>query len=744
VARQRTPGALWAVLIVAMTLVAYLPALRGGFIWDDDSYVQTNLTLRSAEGLGRIWIEPTAVPQYYPVVFTTLWAEYHLWGLAPVGYHVVNVLLHAACALLLWRLLRRLSVPGAWLAAAVFALHPVEVESVAWISERKNVLSTLLYLGAFHAYWRFAEPDATESHPWAAYVASFVLFLGALLSKSVTASLPAAILLALWWKRGRLTVRDVMPTVPFVVVGAAMGLTTAWLETHHVGARGAEWAFGFAARCCIAGRAFWFYLGKIVWPHPLVFVYPRWQVDPSVWWQPLLPLAAIALVALLWCLRARIGRGPLAATLFFAGSLFPALGFFDVYPMRFSFVADHFQYLASIGPIILLAALVTRIAGQRPAATVGAAALLLVLGVLTWRQASAYQTLEALWRDTLAKNPDAWMAHNNLGALLAGDGRTDEALAEYGAALHLKPDYASAHDNLGATLVRLGRLEEGIAELREAIRDDPGFPDAHFNLGVALEAQGNTAGAVTEYSEAIRLRPTYADAHVNLGNILAANGRPDAAVPHYQEALSARPDDVDAESSLGAAFIRLGRLDDAIVHLRQALRLNPTFPEAHFNLALALGAQRRTDEAIAEYTAALAPRPDFAQAQVGLGLAYVQRGQTHAAVDAFRAALRTRPDWPEVERTLAWILATDPDPAVRNGAEAVERAERICQQTSYRDATALDTLAAAYAEVGRFADAVRTAEDARRIAAAAGNHELADGIAARRDAYRLARPFRRT
>ncbi|HOW19171.1 MAG TPA: O-GlcNAc transferase, partial [Phycisphaerae bacterium] len=335
--------------LLLLALAVYIPAMRGGFVWDDDDYVTENRTLRSLDGLGRIWFDIRATPQYYPLVFTSFWLEYHLWDSRPGGYHVVNILLHGTSAVLLWLVLRRLAVPGAWFAAAVFAVHPVHVESVAWITERKNVLSGVFYLSAALVWLRFAGldcPRAAEPRRRSLYAIGLFLFACALLSKSVTASLPAALLLVLWWKRGRIARGDFLPLVPFFALGAVMGLITAWVERHHVGAEGAEWALSAAERCLIAGRALWFYAAKLIWPVRLTFIYPRWPIDSGVWWQYLYPIAAVAAIGLLWGLRRRIGRGPLVAVLFFAITLAPALGFFDVYPMRYSFVADHFQYHA--------------------------------------------------------------------------------------------------------------------------------------------------------------------------------------------------------------------------------------------------------------------------------------------------------------------------------------------------------------------------------------------------------------
>jgi len=390
---QRTRLAVGALGLIVATLIAYAPALRAGFIWDDDAYVSENQTLRSGDGLRKIWFELGATPQYYPLVFTTFWAEYQIWEARPTGYHLINVLLHALSAVLLWRLLRLLGVPGAWIGAAVFALHPVNVESVAWISERKNVLSGMFYLSSALAYFHFdARLLSTDAGRARIYALSLFLFLCALLSKTVTATLPAALLLVIWWKRGRVRWRDFQRVLPFFVLGMVFGLVTAWTERIHVGATGASWNFGPLDRVLIAGRAVWFYASKLVWPNELTFIYPHWRIDSQIWWQFLFPVAALALLAALWFLRGRIGRGPLVAALFFGGTLVPALGFFNVYPMRYSFVADHFQYLAGIGLITLAVAAGTSAIAKfdddrKRMTAIVAALVLLVLGTLTWQQA---------------------------------------------------------------------------------------------------------------------------------------------------------------------------------------------------------------------------------------------------------------------------------------------------------------------------------------------------------------------
>ncbi len=634
---------LWAGLIVLLTLLAYIPAMRGGYIWDDNAHITDNAALRSSDGLASIWFNPKVLPQYYPLVHTTFWVEYRLWQLHPFGYHLVNVLLHAINAILLLLVLRYLRVPGAWLAAAFFALHPVHVESVAWITERKNVLSGFFYLSSALAYLRFAnvtgDPANTslssDIHPltsgkssrsWGFYAFSLFLFLCALLSKTVTCSLPAAILLVLWWKRGRICRRDILTLIPYFVVGALFGLTTVWLEKYQVGAYGGEWALSFLDRCLVAGRALWFYAGKLLWPHSLTFIYPRWHIEAGVWWQYLFPATALAVISILWVMRRRIGKGPFVAVAFFAGTLVPALGFFDVYPMRFSFVADHFQYLASIGLIALAAASMTAFLGrlgprQSTIGFVVCMAVLFVFGVLVWKQSTIYGDAETLYRDTISKNPHAWMAHYNLGVLLVNSGRSDEVMAHFSEALRLQPDDADAHYNLGVALEKQGRLKEAMAHFSEAVRLRPDYADTHYSMAVILARQNKFKEAISHYSNALRVNPTYAEAHNNLGVALFSLGELNKAIEHYRTALKLDPNFGKAHNNLGNALIQKGKLDEAIAHYSRALEIRAHYPEAHNNLGVALARQGKIDAAIVQFEKALQLKPDYAQARANLVLA---------------------------------------------------------------------------------------------------------------------------
>ncbi len=349
-----------AVVLFLITLLAYLPSLSGGLIWDDDAHV-TKPELRSWSGLARIWTEPAATQQYYPLLHSAFWIEHRLWGDSPLGYRLLNVLLHATAAVLFAALLRKLSVRGAWLAAFVFALHPVCVETVAWITEQKNTLSLVFYLAAALAYFRF-----NETRRGSAYALATAFFVAALLCKTVTATLPAALLVILWWRHGRLHWRrDLLPLLPWVALGFGAGLVTTWVEFHLIGAQGEDYDLSLLQRGLLAGRVVWFYLGKLFWPVGLIFIYPRWTVEAVAAWQYVFPVGIIALIAALaWWTRK--SRGPLAALLLFVGTLIPALGFINLYPFKFSFVADHFQYHASLGIIAAAGAGLARVRAPAP------------------------------------------------------------------------------------------------------------------------------------------------------------------------------------------------------------------------------------------------------------------------------------------------------------------------------------------------------------------------------------------
>ncbi len=565
-----------------LVVVSYLPAmLWGGFVWDD-RIITNSEPVQEVSGLWKIWFSPSAIGEeghYWPLVYTTFWLEHKLWGYAPAGYHVVNVLLHLANVLLLWHLLRRLAVPGAWVVAAVFAVHPLHVESVAWIIERKDVLSGLFYLAAALAWMRFVEQPNPRR-----YACSLALYAAAMLSKSIAITLPAAFLIWHWWKQGRVTSVDLLRIVPFCVVGLV--ITVGDLSFYRSGAS-TSFDYSLTERILIAARALWFYAGKLLWPSELAVIYPRWDIrvsDPLAWGYL---VAAGALVVALWHFRRQLGRGPLAGALFFAVTLSPVLGFVDYGYMKYAFVADRFQYLAGIGvmAVVIGAAAygVRRLSGLRQKGALGVAAVVIVvLGLLTWRQANIWRDDEILNRHIIALNPQARNAHLNLGILLYNQARYEEALEVARIAVEQRPDYSKTHAYVGAILNALGRFEEAEAHLRRAIALNPQEKNAHFNLGNTLCEQGRYEEALEAARVAVEQRPDFAEAHTTLGITLTA----------------------------------LGHFEEAEAHLRRAIALNPRTQHVHLNLGMTLYYQGRYEEALYAARVAVEQRPDFALAHV--------------------------------------------------------------------------------------------------------------------------------
>ncbi len=638
--RRRRAWLLLGLLLVA-TLIAYQPAWRGSALWDDDGHI-TRSDLRSVEGLGRIWFDLGATQQYYPLVHSTFWVLHRLCGDDTLGYHLLNIVLHGLSAFLFALILQRLGVRWPWLAAAIFALHPVQVESVAWISELKNTQSAVLFLASALAYLHFDESRLKRTYGLASG-----LFVLALLSKTVTATLPALLLVICWWRRGKVSVRrDVVPLGPWLVAGAASGALTAWTERTLIGAYGTEFGLTAVDRFLVAGRAFWFYLSKLFWPVDLAFIYPRWQVSTHQWWQFIYPAAVIALLAGLWLWRKRT-RAPLAAILIFGVALSPALGLVDVYPFRYSFVADHFQYLASLGIIALFAGSIATLAGtwthQARSAPAAAAILILApLGFLTWHYSRDYVDAETLYRATIARSPSSWMAHNNLAVLLLPRS-TEDAEAHLREALKYNPDYPEAHNNLGLALQMEGRYEDAATEHRRALQLEPAFAEAHVNLGSALQRMGRLSEASGEYAEAVRLRPRALQAQANLGSVLLQSGQLERAVAHLREALRLDPSHASVHFNLATALERSGHVEEAIGEFEETLRLDPGSAGAHAGLGSLLEKMGRLDEALRHDEARVELEPGSTAARLALGDALYRKGEMERAAREYLEAIRIEP-----------------------------------------------------------------------------------------------------
>ncbi|MGD0078712.1 MAG: O-GlcNAc transferase, partial [Sedimentisphaerales bacterium] len=384
-----------AIAIVVGCFAAYIPAIQGGFVWDDDDYVTANPLLSAPDGLYRIWFSTDSPSQYFPLAYTTFRGEYQLWGLNPAGYHTVNVAIHCINALLIWVILRRLSIPWAWFAAAVFALHPVNVESVAWITERKNVLMLFFSLLSVLCWVEFVFGGKSGRKAILLYAGSLLFCALALFSKATACTLPAALVLILWLKRSPVTVKRWLQIAPYIAMAIGIGLLVMWWEKHHQGMGVVNLGLSSTEKTLIAGRALWFYLWKLIWPVNLAFSYPRWNIDAHSVWQYGWPVSFVIAIVCAWLLRNRLGRGPVTALLFFPAMLFPMLGFFPLYTFVYTFVADHYQYMACIGPIAVAAgaaAIAYRKSGKNAKFIIASAAgvLLLTLGILTWRQCEAY------------------------------------------------------------------------------------------------------------------------------------------------------------------------------------------------------------------------------------------------------------------------------------------------------------------------------------------------------------------
>ncbi len=853
------PKWVFPLILAAVTFIAYAPVWRAGFIWDDDTFLLNNPLIQKSDGLYQFWFT-TAAPDYFPVTSSTLWLEWHLWGAHPLGYHLVNVFLHAASAALLWRALAALKIPGAPLAAVLFAIHPVNVESVAWVTERKNTLCMFFYL--LGVLWclrgeeeRVVKPGMSGQNSFGDFFSStyywfsLCAFALALLSKSAVAPLPVVLLGIAWWQRGRIGLRDFLRTVPFFAVAGAAALVSIWFQFHR--AIGASMVTvrhdTFLERLAVAGWAVWFYLYKALLPLRLSFVYPKWHVDGGSLLSYLPGLLLLAAFAVCWRFRRGWGKPALFALGYFVVMLLPVLGFLNIYFMRYSLVADHWQYFAIIGPISLVAAGVASLATVKNLAWLSRGIgliLVIALGFLTWRENGLYQNVETLWLGTLQRNPNATLALNNLGYMRLQNGRFDEAESYFRKALKLQPDApdvlsnlgvvllrqgnveeaiktfrdalvlepgsAQAHNNLGSALLqegkageavtefqkvltiqsnaagieqnlgdallRAGRADEALAHLQRAVTLEPGLADAqmdlgdalvrsgqietalvhlrkavelkpqhattHYGLGNALFQSGDLAGATAEFQRAIELDPSFAGARNGLGNVFLRQGDPDRAIAEFKEALRAAPNLAETHFNLANALLAKGDTEEAILHLERGLALQPRNASAHNNLASALLRKGRTDDAIAQLKVALGIQPNLPEAQNNLANALLGKGRIAEAVQHYEAALAALPQNPYLLNNLAWVLATCPDAGVRNGSLALELAQRANDLADGKVPAFLGTLAAAYAEVGRYPEAAATAQRALDLATAQNKASQIGALRDRLGLYKSGLPFR--
>ena len=757
-------------LLFGLALLVYAPAMTGGFIWDDKVLFSESPLIKAPDGLYRYWFT-TEAPDYWPLTYTTLWVDWRLWGENTAGSHVENILLHAVNAVLVWLILKRLRIPGAYLASVLFAVHPVNVESVAWICQRKNTLSLLFYLLALLWYLRSTVARGVR---W--YVFSVVAFALSLLAKTSGVMLPFVMLGCVWWANGRITRKDLLRTVPYFVIAVALGAVAVWFMSHRSIGADIVRDDGLLSRLVIAGLAVWFYLWKAIAPLDLSFVYSHWGAADVSSVVAYLPLAALAgCFGVFWRYRRTWGRAWLFTLAFFVVNLAPVLGFFDIYFMRYSLVADRWQYVSIIAVVALVAAGVTTLLSGARLSRVrlpAAGAVVLALACLAWNQASIYKNEMTLWRDTLKKNRQAWMPRTYLGVLLMRKGKLEEAKDHFERAISIEPNFAKAHTNLGIALHLLGRPQEAVAAHEEALRLKPDYASAHTNLANALLRLGRAKAAATHYEQALRLRPGRAEPHRNLAGALLRLGRLKEAVDHYEKALQLKAGLPKVHNNLANALLRLGHLKEAVAHYEKALRLKSDYVTAHNNLAGVLLSLGRSGEAVAHYEKALELRPgdaaghskladillrlkrfgeavkhyeealqlapSVARTHNNLGFAMQALGRFKEALERYEHAVRLKPDDDSAHNNLGWLRATCSDPEYRDAEKAEASARRACGLTGWKHFGSLDTLGAACAAGGKFDEAVKWQTKAVELAPAGAKA----GLRSRLKLYTEGKPYR--
>ena len=592
---------LWGLILLLAVIFTYSPAWWAGYIWDDDILLTKNPCIIGPLGLKEIWT--TKAADICQLTITTFWGEHALWGLGPLPYHLVNVLLHGLSAIVLWRVLRNLQIPGAWLGAALWALHPVLVESVAWITELKNTQSTFFYLLSVLLFTKWLRANESDERRGWNYGLTLLFAALAMASKSSTVILPVVLGLCAWWIEGRWQWRNLMKVGPIVLMSIVAGCASIWTQKLLMApVPDSQSARTWPERLATAGDAIWFYLGKLVWPHPLIVIYPRWQIDAGQWfsWLPL--LAVIVTLFLFWFNRQSWSHLWFFVFAYFVVTLLPALGLIDNTFSRYSFVADHFQYLAAMGPLALAAAgmfwLADRVIPNKPwLRSILAGGVVLLLATLSWQRAWAYESEETLWTDALAKNPNCWVGYNNLGEALLQKGQVDEAIPEFQKALEIYPSLDVAINNLASAFLKIGKLDQAMVQYQKALENNANDPTAHNNLGIVLFQKGRVDEAITQYQKALELNPSYDLAH---------NG-------------------------LGVAFLQKGQLDEATAQFEMAVRINPKVAAFHDNLGLALSRKGPADEAITQFQEALRLKPDDASVQDHLSEAQAMARQAHGS-----------------------------------------------------------------------------------------------------------------
>ena len=650
---RQSPATLPLTALALLIAISYGPAFSADYIWDDEIFLTDAPALQAFTGLPDIWLNPRTIKKeahYWPIVYSSFWLEYQLWGFNPIGSHIVNLLLHFAVCALLWQLLRQLAVPGAWLAAAIFALHPVHAEAAAWAIARKDLLASIFYLLAAGCWLRQFSTNSSRGRPTdsrghstgsrgrsrpaaGAYLALLGLFTAGMLSKSLMITFPAALLVLAWWERGRIEERELLLTAPLFLLGIV--IAAADLAFYHARAV-IDFTYPWAERPVIAAKALWFYAGKLLWPHPLIPIYPKWDTAADNWlnWLPL--LAGLGLLSGLYLARHRIGRGPLAAALLYCIILSPTLGLFINVFMEFAFAADRYQYLASAAPIALLVAAAVKFGGAW--GRVAALLLLAACGALTFRQTFIYQDNAAFWSYIIERNPAAHGGYYNLGLGLVAAGRVQEGVDAYHKALAQEGGDAGTYINLSYALLLQERFKEAAHAARQAVAADPKALLAHQNLASALhrmERYEDTLAALKAAAELMK-QPT-AEHNYHLGHIAGLLGRAEEAEGYLLEALAIDPNHQGSRRELLSAYLQAGRYD-------KARRAFPGLQQQLMQQAFAHYTGQRYGQALELYRHLAAIAPGSAEVHANLGSALAQTGRFRESIASFERALAINPE----------------------------------------------------------------------------------------------------
>ena len=811
--RWRVPGV--CLVLAAITFAVFGQTLRHEFVnFDDNLYVYDNPAVTRGLNLkGVEWAFTHRVcANWHPLTMLTHMLDCQLYGLNAGGHHLTNVLLHTASVILLFLVLRRMTgfLWRSAFVAGVFAIHPLRVESVAWVAERKDVLSGLFFMLTLWAYTRYGQGRSSVERRGSSagtsslaldprpstlsYYLVLVFFALGLLCKPMLVTVPFVLLLLDYWPLGRMTSGEWQVTrfripVPQLstlnnllyeklpLFGLAVVSCVVTIVAQHEALQSFE-RFSLPVRLGNAVISYVAYLGQMFWPTGLAVLYPFTARNIGF-------LAVVLSLVLLAGISAGVfilrRRRPyfLTGWLWYLIMLVPVIGIVQVGAQA---RADRYTYLPQIGLYVWLTwAAAEGCAGRRYRRVVLgglATGILAALMFCARAQTPYWRNSESLWTHTLACTSDNYIAHNELGNALLQKERLDEAVAQYQMALQIKPDYAEAHNNLGDALLQQGKVDEAITHGQQALQIKPDYAAAYNNLGNALLKKGRVDEAITQYQKALQIKPDYAEAWYNLGNALLKKGRVDEAIIQYQKALQIKPDYAEAHNNLGSALVQNGRVDEAIIQYQKALQIKPDYAGARYNLGYALLQNGRMDEAITQYQKALQIKPDYAEAHYNLGNALLkkgdvdeaitqyqqalqiksgnakahynlgnallQKGRVDAAIAQFQQALQIKPDAPGVLNNLAWLLATCSDAPLRDGVQAVKYAEQACKLTHYGVTPFIGTLAAAYAEAGRYDDAIVAAQQACALATAAGEPALLEQNRKLLALYRAHQPYHET